>query len=1027
MFDTHNHPSRLCSVHLDEVNVDANHRSFLLIPLLKAKFNRIRQLFCRISVPMEPINESDAELHVREFLHSAALAKQSGENAHLERAIFYGRIILVLLPSVSPLRAFVFYILAKLCEKMYHQNFVITNLETAIECSQEAVDLTPAGNPDRALAAFNNPDRAVYLNDLSFYLSTRYARQGKPEDLAQAIKYNQEAIDLTPIDNPTRANQLINLSNYLSTRYESEQRLEDLNQAIKYTQEAVDLTSTSDLERIERARCINNLSTHLGTRYIREKKPEDIAQAIEYGQEVVGMTPAENPNRASRLNNFSINLTNRYESEGRLEDLAQAIKHSQEAVDLTSTSNPERAEFLYTLSNNLNTRYKREKRLEDLDQAIKCDQEVVDLTSASNPKRAAFLNRLGYHLSTRRRLEDLTQAIEHRQNATNCLNSPPSERISGCRGAIYLLTQVQRWQEARALLGQGLEILPLLISNLSSKLDQENMIKSISGLAAIGCAVSLECSDDGIEAIRVLELTRGTINRLATNSTNEGSMLYRSDPHPAEQFEDLRSLNNAPSEDREDLRETTLSREPVTATLRNLAAHVPSDIGFESFLDLPSKVELLENSFDQVTVFLNTTWFRTDAILIHSNKRIQILPLDKSIFEHSNDYYAGLSGRFGCNEHQNWRRSNEDMREFLIWLWDHIVDPILHAFGFGPSEILSRSNLPDSQVKTSCTTQDRKPDRSKGLDPETLTTYLEFMRRQPNIASTVSSDKPSETGSRATIRSGVANFPRIHWIGVGHTGCFPFHAAGYGSQDPPRNTMSCVISSYASTLTAQAHAKQRPVALEPSSSALLLVAMPKTPGLPDLPGVEEETKTIHDTLQGLVKVDLHELQPIDVILKDLPLYNFVHFACHGDADPQSPFRSGLLLCGSEPEKSFHENTRNSMLTVETISSIDTQRSVLAFLSACCTAENAYSALMDEGIHLASGFQSAGYPHVIASLWEANDALSVAVAAKFYSIVFAESEIVGHDKIAYALHDAVLAAQQMCEDPLSWATTIHFGP
>ncbi len=31
---------------------------------------------------------------------------------------------------------------------------------------------------------------------------------------------------------------------------------------------------------------------------------------------------------------------------------------------------------------------------------------------------------------------------------------------------------------------------------ISSKLDQENRMKSISGLAAIGCAVSLECSDE---------------------------------------------------------------------------------------------------------------------------------------------------------------------------------------------------------------------------------------------------------------------------------------------------------------------------------------------------------------------------------------------------------------------------------------------------------------------------------------------------------------------------------------------------
>ena len=84
-------------------------------------------------------------------------------------------------------------------------------------------------------------------------------------------------------------------------------------------------------------------------------------------------------------------------------------------------------------------------------------------------------------------------------------------------------------------------------------------------------------------------------------------------------------------------------------------------------------------------------------------------------------------------------------------------------------------------------------------------------------------------------------------------------------------------------------------------------------------------------------------------------------------------------------------------------------------------------LMDEGIHLAGGFQLAGYPHVIASLWEADDDLSVEVAKKFYRIVFAESEIVGHERIAYALHDATLAARRISNNPLSWATTIHFGP
>ena len=172
---------------------------------------------------------------------------------------------------------------------------------------------------------------------------------------------------------------------------------------------------------------------------------------------------------------------------------------------------------------------------------------------------------------------------------------------------------------------------------------------------------------------------------------------------------------------------------------------------------------------------------------------------------------------------------------------------------------------------------------------------------------------------------------------------------------------------------------------------------------------------------------LRELEPVNVILGYLPLYTTVHFACHGFADPQSPFQSDLLLCGSEPEKEFDRNTLNSTLTVETISSIDTERSQLAFLSVCCTAESASSELMDEGIHLANGFQLAGYPHVIASLLEPTDHISVAIAEKFYRIVFAESNLDGNEKIAYALHDAILAARQICDDPLAWATTIHFGP
>lgn len=211
-----------------------------------------------------------------------------------------------------------------------------------------------------------------------------------------------------------------------------------------------------------------------------------------------------------------------------------------------------------------------------------------------------------------------------------------------------------------------------------------------------------------------------------------------------------------------------------------------------------------------------------------------------------------------------------------------------------------------------------------------------------------------------------------------------------------------------------------------SHAKLLLVTMPSTPGQEDLPGVTREAKTISDTMSGSTVKALVKPE-VKTVVDELPSYDIVHFACHGYTDPMSPLRSGLPLCGDEPARPFNKNTRNSTLTVERISSMDTRQSQLAFLSACCTAENASPELMDEVIHLASGFQLTGFPHVIASLWEADDDLAEAMTERFYQNILGSDDVSGHKKIACALHDAVFTARQICDSPLSWATIIHFGP
>ena len=237
--------------------------------------------------------------------------------------------------------------------------------------------------------------------------------------------------------------------------------------------------------------------------------------------------------------------------------------------------------------------------------------------------------------------------------------------------------------------------------------------------------------------------------------------------------------------------------------------------------------------------------------------------------------------------------------------------------------------------------------------------------------------------------------------------------------------MSCAIFSYASSLTSRAYAKRKSILLKFSLCALLLITMSKTFNQLDLSNVEKEVTIIQNTIERLMIVKLCELMSMKIVLNDLSCYNVVHFVCHDYANSQSSFQSDFLLCEDELEKSFDENIQNNIFTIEIVNSINTKRSQLVFLSIYYIAKNASVVLMNENIHLVDDFQLVEYSHVIAFLWEVDDDLFVIVVEKLYQILFVESNIVEHEKIVYALHDATLVARRICDDSLSWITIIHF--
>ena len=119
-----------------------------------------------------------AEPSIAAFMESLSLAQHNRERAQLEAAVSHGQTALAQVPSRSSTRIELLIHLAILHTELYGQSFDIATLNDAIKYNQEVVDLTLTGNPHRGSR----------LIDLSIQLYTRYKREGKLEDLTQAIK-----------------------------------------------------------------------------------------------------------------------------------------------------------------------------------------------------------------------------------------------------------------------------------------------------------------------------------------------------------------------------------------------------------------------------------------------------------------------------------------------------------------------------------------------------------------------------------------------------------------------------------------------------------------------------------------------------------------------------------------------------------------------------------------------------------------------------------------------------------------------
>jgi hypothetical protein len=215
------------------------------------------------------------------------------------------------------------------------------------------------------------------------------------------------------------------------------------------------------------------------------------------------------------------------------------------------------------------------------------------------------------------------------------------------------------------------------------------------------------------------------------------------------------------------------------------------------------------------------------------------------------------------------------------------------------------------------------------------------------------------------------SWPHVWWIPTGPLSKFPLHAAGDHSSRSQATVLDRVMSSYASSIKALIHGRSRQLQHGTSAQALL-VAMEHTPGNDMLPFATKEVAMVRNLCGSMSLLPIEpecRKQDVESHLRDCRIF---HFAGHGGTDEYDASNSRLIL-------------RDGTLRVAELLEMNLlERSpYLAYLSACGTGRIKDERSVDESIHLISAFQLAGFRHVIGTLWEVRDELSVDMARITY--------------------------------------------
>ncbi|MFB7559012.1 CHAT domain-containing protein [Streptomyces brevispora] len=610
-------------------------------------------------------------IHNRLALLGGDFYRATGDPEQLTAGIGHAELALRLCPPLEASREhpLLHSVLGDLLRLRYERSGDRSDHERAREHTGQGV----------ALARFpgSAPQWALRLSNYALVL----ALPGRPDDYRAAEKLLCDALDsenCLPQDKPVLHH---NLGTIRRQAGEATHDREWLRHGIAHLKVAVAATAPNEaLGRLSR----HNLSAALHSWWLLDEEPALLEEALAVAEAAVDEAPTEAPDHALLLSDLGGCLLSRGVHHAECSDVERAVDVLRKALRELPPGHTTRSavenqygEALHALGQFTGDRRSR-------DEALAVHRRTVHSLDADHPSWALSALLLATTLVS----VEMPSAEEVTEAASLCLRAarqPSATAATRWNAAVKcaeLLAGRSDWTGALDACTAAIALLPRLARGGLAFDDQLHALSDTSQMVSDAAAIALHAGARET-ALEILEHGRGQLLAQALDTRADLEAVRRLDPRLASELELLRT-------DREPIH----GAEPEHAGMhRRQRQHHWDDLvqqvrrlpGLAGFLEPLPYRDLLPAAQEGPVIVLNSSPFRSDALILHDNA-LTVVPLPG--FRHTEAVLRAQALSRLVHPLEEEGDADGELRPYLTdllgWLWKAVAEPVLEALPTAP-------------------------------------------------------------------------------------------------------------------------------------------------------------------------------------------------------------------------------------------------------------------------------------------------------------------------------------------------------